>query len=302
LLGQQSALDQYEVQAIRSISAARKMKKEIERQGMRADTGLQSATLALKKVVNPGSQAQSDLLQLDEHLQVDERDDQPIIELVVSDFGGPPPHKRLHRTDGKKKHHHKHHHSSEEEEKEKEKAEKERKDKEEQSEGDVDTKQFDPEDLAAYTANAVNSNFNEVRRKGLGARSTADKSIDLATSLSEASQKPAVQATQSLSETEKSKSTVEDSVAQASSQPTVKQVDESAESSAAPSATAGENLSQASSGKPESTPNESKPKIETPKPQAVVEPKKESNAPLAPSKLETQIAQHEKENAIPERF
>lgn len=93
------------------------MKKEIEKQGMRPDADLRSAVMALKKVVDPGSQEQSDLLQLDEHLQVDERDDQPIIELVVSDFGGPPPHKRLHRTDGKKKHHHHHHHEDEEEEK-----------------------------------------------------------------------------------------------------------------------------------------------------------------------------------------
>lgn len=81
----------------------------------------------------------------------------------------------------------------------------------------MDSKQFDPEDLAAYTANAVNSNFNEVRRKGLASRSAGDKSVDLATSLSEAARKPAVQATQSLSETEKSQSTEEDSVAQASS-------------------------------------------------------------------------------------
>ena len=88
---------------------------------MRPDVELKSAAKALKKVVDPGSHTQSDLLQLDEHLQVDEQDDQPIIELVVSDFGGPPPHKRLHRTDGKKKHHHHHHKHEEEEEKDKEK-------------------------------------------------------------------------------------------------------------------------------------------------------------------------------------
>lgn len=81
----------------------------------------------------------------------------------------------------------------------------------------MDSKQFDPEDLAAYTANAVNNNFNEVRRRGLGPRSAADKSVDLATSLKEAAQKPAVQPTQSLSETEKSQSAEEDPVAQASS-------------------------------------------------------------------------------------
>lgn len=119
---------------------------------MRPDVELKSAAKALKKVVDPGSQTQSDLLQLDEHLQVDEQDDQPIIELVVSDFGGPPPHKRLHRTDGKKKHHH-HHHKHEEEEEKAKKAKQEQ----EPADGDVDSKQFDPADLAAYTANAVNS-------------------------------------------------------------------------------------------------------------------------------------------------
>jgi hypothetical protein len=68
LLGQQSALDQSEIQAIRSISAARKMEKSIELQGMRPDTDLKSAAKALKKVVDPGSQARSALLQLEEHL------------------------------------------------------------------------------------------------------------------------------------------------------------------------------------------------------------------------------------------
>ena len=68
LLGQQSALDQSEIQAIRSISAARKMKKSIELQGMRPDADLKSAAKALKKVVDPGSQARSELLQLEEHL------------------------------------------------------------------------------------------------------------------------------------------------------------------------------------------------------------------------------------------
>jgi hypothetical protein len=68
LLGQQSALDQSEIQAIRSISAARKMRKSIELQGMRPDADLKSAAKALKKVVDPGSQARSALLQLEEHL------------------------------------------------------------------------------------------------------------------------------------------------------------------------------------------------------------------------------------------
>lgn len=149
---------------------------------------------------------------MDEHLQVDEQDDQPIIELVVSDFGGPPPHKRLHRTDGKKKHHH-HHHKQEEEEEKAKKAKQEQ----EPAEGDVESKQFDPADLAAYTANAVNSQFNEVRRKGLAARRTGDQAVDLAASLSEAARKPAAQAPQSLSEADKPGSPDEDSVAKASS-------------------------------------------------------------------------------------
>lgn len=44
--------------------------------------------------------------------------DQPIIELVVSDFGNNAPNKRLHRVDGKKhKHHHHHKHSEDDEDK-----------------------------------------------------------------------------------------------------------------------------------------------------------------------------------------
>ena len=120
---------------------------------------------------------------------MDEQDDQPIIELVVSDFGGPPPHKRLHRADGKKKHHHHHHHDDEEEKAKKEKQE------QEQTDPEVESKQFDPADLAAYTANAVNNNFNEVRRRGLAARRSGDRNVDLATSLSEAARKPAEKAT-----------------------------------------------------------------------------------------------------------
>lgn len=119
---------------------------------------------------------------------MDEQDDQPIIELVVSDFGGPPPHKRLHRADGKKKHHH-HHHDDEEEKAKKAKQE------QEQTDPEVESKQFDPADLAAYTANAVNNNFNEVRRRGLAARRSGDRNVDLATSLSEAARKPAEKAT-----------------------------------------------------------------------------------------------------------
>lgn len=61
----------------------------------------------------------------------------------------------------------------------------------------MESKQFDPDDLEAYTANAVNNNFNEVRRKGLAVRNTGDKksAVDLATTLSEASKKPAEKAT-----------------------------------------------------------------------------------------------------------
>jgi hypothetical protein len=193
LARQQSSLDQSEVQAIRSITAARKMKKAIEHQGMRPDVDLQGAAKALQKVVDVRSQARSDLLQLEEQLETDEQDDQPIIELVVSDFGGPPPHKRLHRTDGKKKHHHHHHHDDDQDGEKAKEAEQEK----DQSDQDVESKQFDPDDLEAYTANAVNNNFNEVRRKGLAAHRAggAKSAVDLATTLSEASKKAAEKAT-----------------------------------------------------------------------------------------------------------
>lgn len=193
LLREQSSLDQSEIQAIRSITAARKVKKAIELQGMRPNADLKSAAKALQKVVDVSSQARPELLQLEEQLQADEQDDQPIIELVVSDFGGPPPHKRLHRTDGKKKHHHHHHHHDDEDEEKAKKVEQEK----DQSDQDVESKQFDPDDLEAYTANAVNNNFNEVRRKGLAAHNAGDKksAIDLATTLGEASKKPAERAT-----------------------------------------------------------------------------------------------------------
>lgn len=193
LVRQQSSLDQSEIQAIRSITAARKVKKAIELQGMRPNADLKSAAKALQKVVDVGSQASSDLLQLEEQLETDEQDDQPIIELVVSDFGGPPPHKRLHRTDGKKKHHHHHHHDEDQDEEKAKKVEQEK----EQSDQDVESKQFDPDDLEAYTANTINNNFNEVRRKGLSRRHDGDKksTVDLATTLSEASKKPAEKAT-----------------------------------------------------------------------------------------------------------
>lgn len=135
---------------------------------MTADADLKSATKALQKVVGGRGQKWSDLLQLEEQLQTDEQDDQPIIELVVSDFGGPPPHKRLHRTDGKKKHHHHHHHDDDKDEEKGKQAK-------DQADQDVESKQFDPDDLEAYTANAVNNNFNEVRRKGLAARNAGDK-------------------------------------------------------------------------------------------------------------------------------
>jgi hypothetical protein len=162
---------------------------------MTANADLEGAAQALHKVVDAGSQASSDLLQLEEQLEAGEQDDQPIIELVVSDFGGPPPHKRLHRTDGKKKHHHHRHHDEDEDEGQAKKAEQEK----DQPDQDVESKQFDPGDLEAYTANAVNNNFNEVRRKGLAGHHAGDKkgAVDLAATLGEARKKPAERATQS---------------------------------------------------------------------------------------------------------
>lgn len=182
LLREQSSLDLYEIQAIRSITAARKQKKAIEQQGMRPAAGLKEAARALQKVVDGRGRARSDLLQLEGQLEADEQDDQPIIELVVSDFGGPPPHKRLHRADGKKKHHHHHHHHHEEDEDD-EQAKKAK--QEDQADPDVESKEFDPDDLEAYTANAVNNNFNEVRRRGLATRNAGDKksTVDLAATL-----------------------------------------------------------------------------------------------------------------------
>ena len=82
----------------------------------------------------------SDLLQLDEQLQINEQDNQPIIELVVSDFGGPPPHKRLHRTDGKKKHHKKHKKQEEESNNNKDADEPKKISPEEGGEQDVESK------------------------------------------------------------------------------------------------------------------------------------------------------------------
>lgn len=61
-------MDQSEIQAIKSITVARKMKKAIELQGMRPDADLKSATKALQKVVDARSQARTDLLQLEEQL------------------------------------------------------------------------------------------------------------------------------------------------------------------------------------------------------------------------------------------
>ena len=68
LVGQQSSLDQSEIQAIRSITAARKMKKAIELRGMRPNSDLKSAAKALQKAVDVGSRARSELLQLEERL------------------------------------------------------------------------------------------------------------------------------------------------------------------------------------------------------------------------------------------
>lgn len=133
-------------------------------------------------------------MQLDEQLQLDVLDNQPIIELVVSDFGGPPPHKRLHRTDGKHKKHHKHHHKSEEESNSDE-AEKKKSQEEGEGDGDVESKQFDANDLDAYTANAINNHFNDVKRKGLGSHQDTEKkgAIDLSKSLNEVGSKPSPQ-------------------------------------------------------------------------------------------------------------
>lgn len=212
LLREPSSLDQSEIQAIRSITAARKQKKAIELRGMRADVDLQAATQALQKVVDVRSQARSDLLQLEGQLETDEQDDQPIIELVVSDFGGPPPHKRLHRADGKKKHHHHHHHHEEDEADESSRKAKQ----EDQSDQDVESKSFDPDDLEAYTANAVNNNFNEVRRRGLAAPNGDKKtSVDLAASLGE------VGRTAGSREASGSAESQEDNVANAFSEPAV---------------------------------------------------------------------------------
>lgn len=59
---QGSELDEAEIQAIRSIKAARKMKKSIERRGMRASQELHEASLALQKVLDPESKARDSLL------------------------------------------------------------------------------------------------------------------------------------------------------------------------------------------------------------------------------------------------
>lgn len=259
---------------------------------MTADVDLKSATKALQKVVGARSQERSDLLQLEEQLQMDEQDDQPIIELVVSDFGGPPPHKRLHRTDGKKKHHHHHHDDDQDDEKAKQAKD--------QADQDVDSKQFDPDDLEAYTANAVNNNFNEVRRKGLAARDAGDKksAVDLATTLSEAGKKTAEKATPSSQEATKA-NTAEDNVAKAFSEPTVQQVSSSPEPVAVPAASVGQKLSQ-DTEQSSHTPKEPQESTEAPK-SPPVEQKKSNNAPLATSKLEKSIAQHEKEDAVPEK-
>ena len=104
-----------------------------------------------------------------------------------------------------------------------------------------------------------------------------------------------------MSETEKTASTDEDAVTKASSEPTVKQGDQPAEASASPPAATGQTLPQDATGQPDRTPKEAEGSTEAP-PSAPVEQKKTGNTPLAPSKLEMQIAQHEKENAVPERF
>lgn len=62
----ESELDQTEIQAIKSITAARKMKKTIERRGMTPSPELYEATKPMLKKVEPDSKTRSDLLQLDE--------------------------------------------------------------------------------------------------------------------------------------------------------------------------------------------------------------------------------------------
>lgn len=86
----------------------------------------------------------------------------------------------------------------------------------------MESKQFDPDDLEAYTAHAVNNDFNEVKRKGLAARNNGGKNsaVDLATTLSEAGKKPADKAASSSQETQKA-NTAEDNVDKAFSEPTV---------------------------------------------------------------------------------
>lgn len=99
----------------------------------------------------------------------------------------------MHRTDGKKKkhrkgHHHKHDSESSEETENKKKSQ-------EEGEQDVESKQFDADDLDAYTANAINNHFNDVKRKGLGTHQDGDKrgAIDLATTLNEQGSKQQAQ-------------------------------------------------------------------------------------------------------------
>lgn len=92
----------------------------------------------------------------------------------------------MHRTDGKHtKHHKKHHHHKHAEEKKKEAPKQEKND--EEGDQDVETKQFDQDDLEAYTSNAINNHFNEMKRKGLKKNQEVEKkgSVDLTTSLNE---------------------------------------------------------------------------------------------------------------------
>jgi len=287
------------MQAIRSITAARKQKKAIELQGMRANADLSGASKALQKVVDNRGHARSDLLQLQEQLQLEEQDDQPIIELVVSDFGGPPPHKRLHRTDGKKKHHHHHHreHDGGEDEEQARKAKQEK----DQSDQDVESKEFDAEDLEAYTANAGSSNSGEARRKGAVAQRTGDekRAVDLAASLGATSKTPAEKVSQSLSETQKT-SMEEDSVSKASSEPTVQQVDAPVEPTVSSSPATGQKLSQ-DTERSDRAPKEAQESTEAPKSQPV-EQKKVDGAPATASKPQKQAAQYEKEDTAAERY
>ena len=106
------------------------------------------------------------------------------------------------------------------------------------------------------------------------------RAIDLAASLGAASKTPAEKVTQSLSETQKT-GEEEDSVAKASSEPTVQQVNAPAEPAVSPSPATGQKLSQ-DTERPDHTPKEAQESTEVPK-SLPIEQKKVNGAPVAAS-------------------